>query len=163
MSNDQSLRRKWTLRAHGQQVVFIKNRGERPAHVYMKAFLWALYLPAYPGLQVEVHIGDRYKPDVVALDQLNQPIFWGEAGQVGAKKIGKLLRRYPQTHFAMAKWERNLEPYQQIIESALGTRSRTVPFDLLRFEEHHIEQYVDQAGNISLTFEDIEFVRLFDE
>jgi hypothetical protein len=34
----------------------------------MKALLWALYLPIYPKLSVEIAIGDRYRPDVVELD-----------------------------------------------------------------------------------------------
>jgi hypothetical protein len=34
------------LRAHGEQVVFVKRANERREHVLMKAILWALYLPA---------------------------------------------------------------------------------------------------------------------
>jgi hypothetical protein len=39
MSSDLFLRRKWTFRAYGRQVVFIKRSNERKAHVLMKAFL----------------------------------------------------------------------------------------------------------------------------
>jgi hypothetical protein len=44
---------------------------------------WALYLPLYPNLSVEIGVGDRYKPDVVALGEDGRPLFWAEAGQVG--------------------------------------------------------------------------------
>lgn len=64
MTSELMLRRKWTLRAHGEQVVFVKKRNERAEHVLMKSFLWALYLPDYPDLTVEISIGDRYKPAV---------------------------------------------------------------------------------------------------
>jgi len=33
MTQDLFLRRKWTLRAHGQQVVFVERANERTAHV----------------------------------------------------------------------------------------------------------------------------------
>jgi len=69
----------------------------------MKALLWALYLPHYPELTVEISIGDRYKPDVVALDAQGSPVFWGEAGQVGLTKIRSLLRRHRRTHFAIGQ------------------------------------------------------------
>jgi len=39
MIPDLMLRRKWTLRAHGKQVVFIKYANERSEHVLMNAFL----------------------------------------------------------------------------------------------------------------------------
>ena len=41
MSSDLLLRRKLTLRAHGEQVVFVKKSRESLEHVLMKAFLWA--------------------------------------------------------------------------------------------------------------------------
>ena len=105
MTDELLLRRKWTLRAHGRQVVFVKKAFESDTHVLMKALLWALYLPAYPGLTVEVAVGDRYKPDVVALDARDEPLFWGEAGDVTTAKIRSLTRRYRNTHFALAKWD----------------------------------------------------------
>ncbi len=58
MTEDLLLRRKWTLRAHGRQVVFVKKPVESSTHVVMKALLWALYLPQYPDLTVEIAIGD---------------------------------------------------------------------------------------------------------
>ena len=75
---DLHLRGKWTFRAHGSQVVFIKRSIEKTSHVLMKAFLWSLYLPEYPSLAVETAIGLRYKPDVVALNLNRLPTFWGE-------------------------------------------------------------------------------------
>lgn len=47
----------------------VKRKHERIEHVWMKAFLWALYLPQYPTLSVELEIGETYKPDVVAMDR----------------------------------------------------------------------------------------------
>ncbi len=160
MNSDRFLRRKWTLRAHGQQMVFVKGHGERPEHVLMKALIWALYLPDYGELQVERRIGDRYKPDVIKLDETGSPIFWGEAGKVSTKKIESLTRRFPDTHFAMSKWERRLQAYEDIVQSAVTARSRTAPFDLIRFQTRHVEQHIADNGEITISFDDIEWRRI---
>lgn len=126
----------------------------------MKAFLWALYLPAYPDLSVEVSIGDRYKPDVVALDPFSRPVFWGEAGQVGADKIHSLARRYRQTHLAIAKWDMALDPLQTIVESALADLNRSAPFDLIQFPPDSVDRFIDDRNDIHLTHEALNWTRL---
>jgi hypothetical protein len=126
----------------------------------MKAFLWALYLPTYTDLTVEIRIGDRYKPDVVALGDEGRPIFWGEAGQVGLEKIRSLLRRYRDTHFAIAKWETRLNPYVELVDDMLGDLHRSAPVDLLCFTEDSAERFIDERGNIQLNFNELEWVRL---
>lgn len=160
MTSDLFLRRKWTLRAHGRQVVFVKKSNESSEHVLMKALLWALYLPHYPDLTVEVPIGDRYKPDVVALDERGQPRFWAEAGDVGTAKIRSLARRYRSTHFAIAKWEASLEPLQAIVADALGDLNRRAPFDLISFPGDSAERFIDGAGHIWVSHGDLTWLRL---
>jgi hypothetical protein len=160
MTDDLMLRRKWTLRAHDSQVVFVKRVNERREHVLMKAFIWALYLPEYPDLLVEVRVGDRYKPDVVALNDQGQPRFWGEAGQVGVEKIHSLARRYRSTHFAIAKWEARLQPFVGIVEEALDGLRRSAPFDLLNFPEDSAERFINERGYIHLTHDDLQWTRL---
>lgn len=162
MTSELLLRRKWTLRAHGQQVVFVKRSNERAAHVLMKAFLWALYLPQYPDLKVEYSIGDRFKPDVVSLphEPVAKPRFWGEAGQVSTDKIHALARRYRQTHFAVAKWSTSLMPFQELIAQALAGTKHCAPFDLLCFPADSAERFINTCGEIALTHADIEWLRL---
>jgi len=154
------LRRKLTLRARGEKVVFVKQRHERIEHVWMKAFLWALYLPQYPGLAVEVKIGDKYKPDVVKMDlRRGRPVFWGEAGQVGPGKIESLVRRYPETHFAMAKWDTRLAPFVEIVEAAVADVDRDAPFDLIRFPEDAGSRFIAD-GRIEIDFPDVNWTRI---
>lgn len=162
MTSELLLRRKWTLRAHGQQVVFVKKPIEHGYHVLMKAFLWALYLPQYPNLKVEISVGDRYKPDVVALptDPHSDPLFWGEAGQVSPEKIASLGRRYQQTHFALAKWGANLYTVEQLVTEALAGIDRCVPFDILSFPTDSADRFIDNRGNITLTHADLTWKRL---
>lgn len=158
--DDLMLRRKWTLRAHGRQVVFIKKANEHATHVLMKAFLWALYLPTYPDIAVEVAIGDRYKPDVVALAPDGQPRFWGEAGQVSGAKIRSLTRRYRATHVALAKWDTRLDPLADTVAAALTRARRTAPVDLLCFPADSATRFIDEQGTIHLTHADIAWQRL---
>jgi hypothetical protein len=163
MSSELELRRKWTLRAHGEQVVFIKKPIEHTHHVLMKAFLWALYLPTYPTLKVEYAIGDRYKPDVIGLDAREphaDPLFWGEAGQVSVTKIRSLVRRYRRTHFAIAKWQTGLHQIQANIETALKGVRLQAPLDLLIFPPDSAERFIRHDGVIDLTHADLSWVRL---
>ena len=155
------LRRKWTLSAHGRQVIFVKNPIERTEHVLMKAFIWALYLPQYPELRVEVQIGDRYKPDVVQLDAMDvRPTFWGEAGVVGKQKIASLTRRFRTTHFAMGKWNANLHSYEQMVGRAIRDLKRSAPFDLIRFPPDSAEKFISSKGEITITHDDVEWIRI---
>lgn len=162
MTSELLLRRKWTLRAHGQQVVFVKKPIEHGHHVLMKAFLWALYLPQYPNLKVEISVGDRYKPDVVALpaDPHGDPLFWGEAGQVSPEKITSLGRRYRNTHFALAKWGANLYTVEQLVTDALAGIDRRAPFDLLCFPTDSADRFIDARGNITISHRDIVWTTL---
>ena len=61
------------IRAAGHTLVLAKRAGESTAHVLLKAIGYARYLPRYPGLRVEVSIGERYKPDLVLLDDRGEP------------------------------------------------------------------------------------------
>ena len=155
MNSDLKLRRKWTLRAHGRQVVFIKKTYESDVHVLTKALIWALYLPTYPHLSVETPIGGRYKPDVVQPDAHGEPVFWGEAGRVGQRKIQTLLQRFRSTHFVLAKWDMSLEPFQKMIARAVGTVRRTAPVELISFPADSGKRFIRNDGTIRITFKDV--------
>jgi hypothetical protein len=126
----------------------------------MKAFLWALYLPAYPDLTVEVPVGDRYKPDVVALDRDGRPRFWGEAGQVGTSKIRSLRRRYRDTHFAIAKWDADLDLVTTVVSNALAGMERGAPFDIISFPADSGERFVDDGGQITIRLDELAWTRV---
>ncbi len=154
------LPRKLRLHAGDRAIVFARGLNESSEHVLMKALLWALYLTQYPHLSVEIRIGDRYKPDVVQMGPDGKPVFWGEAGQVGEAKIHALVKRYRSTHFAMAKWQRSLQPYAQIVREALAGVQRSAPFDLIAFPADSAQRFVDADGFVRVTWEDIERIRI---
>ena len=159
MTQDLKLRRKWTFRAHGKQMVFIKKTLESDIHVLMKAFLWALFLPDYPDLSVEIQIGDRFKPDLVQLGDDGIPVFWGEAGRVSLKKMRALVHRFRSTHLVFAKWDMNLETFQKMIKKETGSIRRQAPVDLISFPAGSDERFIRRNGTIRISFKDVNRVR----
>jgi hypothetical protein len=160
MTDELLVRRKWTFRANGRQIVVIKKPVESVEHVVMKVLLWALYFPMYPSLTVEIDVGDRYKPDVVALGLQGEPLFWGEAGSVGVAKLRSLARRYRATHFALAKWDTRLGPYVDLVRGALDGIPRRAPFDLICFPGDSADRFMDDEGRIEVTLDQLDWVRL---
>jgi hypothetical protein len=160
MDRDLMIRRKWTLRAHGKQIVLVKRVNEQSRHVLMKAFLWALYLPVYPEILVEVSIGDRYKPDLVALDSEGRPTFWGEAGQLGVEKLKSLLRRYRDTHFAIAKWNTPPHRFLDTMKKTVSSIDRQSPLDLIRFPGDSATRFINGRGEIHIVHDLLEWIRI---
>ena len=151
------LRRKLTVRAQGQSLVLIKRPIESAEHVLQKALLWALYLPQYPNLRVEVHLPQpsRYKPDLLALDAYDEPVFWGECGVVAQDKLRFLLSRYRHTHFVFSKWDTRLDPFADLIQKALPNNRRTAPVELIGLPDG-AERYIGENGAITITPADFE-------
>jgi hypothetical protein len=52
MDNELLMRGKYTFRAGDQKLVVVKKPVEHLRHVFMKALLWAFYMPIYPLLRV---------------------------------------------------------------------------------------------------------------
>jgi len=149
-----ALRRKWTLKAHGHQQVFLKRAHESTEHVLMKAGLWALHVAEYPQLHVERGIGDRYTPDVVALGPDGTPAFWGEAGKVTPAKVASLTRRYPNTKLVLAKWAMRLQPVAAVYQRARDAR-HTAPLCLLGFPRD-TAAHIDADGTFTLPRDAVE-------
>jgi hypothetical protein len=66
--------------------------GESYEHVLMKALGFALFIEEYPMLEIEVKVGLRYKPDLVARGNADNFLFWGEAGANSIRKTAWLLK-----------------------------------------------------------------------
>ncbi len=154
------LRRKLTVRAHGRSLVLVKHPLESTGHVLQKALLWALYLPHYPDLRVEVSLPtpSRYKPDLLALDAQQHPIFWGECGEVSIAKFRFLLDRYRRTHIVFSKWSTRLDPFAELIEQVLPGSHRSALVELIGFPATATTTIMDD-GTINIDRNDIEIRR----
>jgi hypothetical protein len=147
MDRDLLLKGKYTFKAHGQKLVVVKKPVESTRHVVMKALLWAIYLPRYPDLQVEVPIGYKYKPDLVQTGS-GGPLFWAEAGRVSAQKLRRLLKRFPRTHFALAVWGASLAALEIRIRRTSREAKRLAPIDLIAFPRDADVRFIDSRGTI---------------
>ena len=159
MDSELLLGGKFTFRVGGQKLVVVKKPVEHLRHVLMKALLWALYLPTYPQLRVEVSIGYKYKPDLVALSPKG-PLFWGEAGHVGNQKLQRVLKRFPQTHFAFAVWGASLASMESRIRRQTRSANRKAGIDLIRFPEDASPRFIDPRGNIRIHPDDLSWQRI---
>ncbi|HEY1066855.1 MAG TPA: hypothetical protein VGE52_12120 [Pirellulales bacterium] len=146
---------KWKLRAHGRSIVLHSLGRDRPSHGLMKALIWGLYLPEFPTATIEIDVGDRYKPDVVALDPFGKPLLWGESGQVSPKKLRDLAKRYRSARLVVAKWDASLEQHLVHIRKALEGVERTAPFDVLSFPADSLERFITPDGEIQVSFSDL--------
>lgn len=151
---DLHLRRKLTFRAHGRTLVLVKRSNEKIEHRLMMALLWALYLPRYPDLRIDVPIGARYRPDLVQLGADGRPIFWGEAGEVGMEKLRLLCTRYRETHLVFAKWAVNLQPFAAALDAALAGVRRAAPVELIGFDAG-AARFADETGQLTIGFDDL--------
>jgi len=130
-----SLRRKVSFRIRGKRIVLIKKSYESADHVAAKALCYAAYLPLYPGLKVEIKIGQRYKPDLVALGEGMKPLFWAECGAVGKQKIYKILHKFPRTHFSFVKITGDVGQFKDLVVQQKEKACHTGLLDILRFPE----------------------------
>ncbi|MFO7167907.1 MAG: hypothetical protein DIU80_007735 [Chloroflexota bacterium] len=149
------LRRKLTVRAHGRTLVLVKRPLEKLEHRLMMALTWALYLPQYPELRVDVPVGERYRPDLVQLDAGGRPVFWGECGEVGLEKLRHLCSRHRHAHLVFTKWASDLGPAAALIDSALAGVRRTQPVELLRFDAD-AARFFGPDGEITIGPADVE-------
>lgn len=140
----------------GRRLVLVKRAGEGMPHVLMKAFLYALYLPEHPNLELEVPIGDRFKPDLVARDAVGRPTFWAEAGAVAPRKLQSLLRRFRETHIVLGKWNTALDPVEAMVRRAWRGVRREANVTLIRFPSALAERGIDEDGVVRVAFADCE-------
>ncbi len=155
MANERDLRRKITFRSGNASIVLIKRPVESIEHVLQKALLWAMYLPMYPALRVEVPFSatSRYKPDLLALNG-DRPIFWGECGVVSLAKLEDLLRRHRRTHFVFSKWQKTAA-FDTLIERACRGLRREAPIERICFPIH-ATQWIDDNGTITVHHADLD-------
>ena len=156
MSKDLELAGKWKIQAHGRTLHLRKRALEKRSHVIMKGLIWALYVEQFPDLKVEVPIGHRYKPDVVSLGSDGRPVFWGEAGAVGKKKIAHLCRKFKATHLTFAKWGKSSKHIVSHFAKCAEPVKREAVVELLFFPEDSRERFVDEAGNVNIQLDQLE-------
>src|SRR5215213_8422943 len=116
----------------GRRVRLWQRRGESYGHVLMKALGYAMFAPVYPGLGVELAVGLRYKPDLVALNEGEggRPragarfLFWGECGMVSMRKVAWLLKHGDTDRLVLFKTGCGVRAYARELRDSVGERYR---------------------------------------
>ncbi|HYG78879.1 MAG TPA: hypothetical protein VD861_00745 [Pyrinomonadaceae bacterium] len=116
----------------GRRVRLWQRRGESYGHVLMKALGYAMFAPAYPGLEIELPVGLRYKPDLVALNDggAGRPragarfLFWGECGMVSMRKVAWLLKHGDAERLVLFKTGAGVKAYTRELRDSVEPRYR---------------------------------------
>jgi hypothetical protein len=116
----------------GRRVRLWKREGETYRHVLLKALGYAMFVEEYPDLEIELRVGLRYKPDLVALAAVDNGHssrgarfrFWGECGLVTMRKVAWLLKHGQIERLALFKIDCGLAPLVKELRDAVEARYR---------------------------------------
>lgn len=120
----------------GRRVRLWKRPGESYEHVLLKALGYAMFVGEFPSLEVELAVGLRYKPDLVAL--AGSPggadaggvgrgarfLFWGECGMVTMRKVAWLLKHAGVERLALFKIDCGVAPLLKELRASVDERYR---------------------------------------
>jgi hypothetical protein len=107
-----------------------QRRGETYEHVLLKALGFAMYVGEYPRLEIELSVGLRYKPDLVALNDDGARragarfLFWGECGLVTMRKVAWLLKHGDAGRVVLFKLDCGVGPLVRELRDAVAPRYR---------------------------------------
>ena len=116
----------------GRRVRLWQRRGESYGHVLMKALGYAMFVAEHPNLEIELPVGLRYKPDLVALNEAGagRPragarfLFWGECGMVSMRKVAWLLKHGDTERLVLFKIGCGVTAYTRELRDSVGPRYR---------------------------------------
>ena len=112
----------------GRRVRIYKRLGESYEHVLMKALGYAMYVEEFPRLEIEVRVGLRYKPDLVARrgpegDERGRRFpFWGECGQTSVRKAAWLVKHGDVGRLVLFKMTASPSALASELRGAVGAR-----------------------------------------
>ncbi len=112
----------------GRRVRAWQRPGESYEHVLMKALGYAMYVAEFPALKIEVEVGLRYKPDLVARGDVASGgrcfQFWGECGTVTVRKIAWLLKHGDVERLVVFKINYGVAAFVSELRAAIEERYR---------------------------------------
>lgn len=99
--------------------------GESYEHILMKALGYAMFVGAYPHLEIEVKVGLRYKPDLIAVNQAGDFDFWGECGSNSIRKTHWILKHTRTEKLALFKIGQNVEQLVKQLRREIPAKYRS--------------------------------------
>jgi uncharacterized protein YaeQ len=113
-----------------ERIFMRKNAGESLTHVLMKLVSYLIFY--HPDLLIEESVGQRYKPDLVRLNDYDEPVQWIDCGTTSLKKLEQISRDNTETLIDIVKpTERELRLYKQQADERLShpERVRYITFE----------------------------------
>lgn len=102
----------------------------------MKALGYAMFVETYPHLEIEVKIGLRYKPDLIARKGDGDFQFWGECGANSIRKTAWILKHTRTEKFVLFKIGQNIEQLLKQLREEIPAKYRSKErFSLVNFTD----------------------------
>ena len=108
----------------GKRMRLWQRQGESYEHILMKALGFAMFSGKYPTLEIEVKVGLRYKPDLIAQNAQGDFLFWGECGANSLRKTVWLLKHTRTQKLALFKIDQNLEQLTKQLREEISAKYR---------------------------------------
>lgn len=108
----------------GRKVKLWQRTGESYEHILLKALGYAMFVEEFPALEIEMRVGLRYKPDLVARNEQGDFLFWGEAGENSLRKTAWLLKHARVERLALFKLGINSEQLVKQLREEIPSRYR---------------------------------------
>jgi hypothetical protein len=109
----------------GERVRLWQRLGESYEHVLMKALAYAMFAAEYPHLEIEIKVGLRYKPDLIAVNTESDEFdFWGECGANSLRKTAWILKHTRTRKLVLFKIGINAEQFIKQLRAEIPAKYR---------------------------------------
>jgi hypothetical protein len=108
----------------GKRVRLWQRPGESYEHVLMKALGYAMFVRKYRHLEIELKVGLRYKPDLIAFKTIGDFDFWGECGANSLRKTAWILKHTRTRKLALFKIGINAEQIIKQLRAEIPAKYR---------------------------------------
>jgi hypothetical protein len=108
----------------GRRVRLWQRAGESYEHVLMKALGYAMFAAEYPQMEIEVKVGLRYKPDLIAVGEAGDFDFWGECGANSFRKTAWILKHTRAKKLVLFKIGINADQFTRQLRAEIPAKYR---------------------------------------
>ena len=123
-----------------QRVRLWQKNGESYEHILMKALGYAMFVGKFPSLEIEIKVGLRYKPDLIARNAAGDFLFWGEAGANSIRKTVWILKHTRTQKLALFKIGQNVTSLIDQLREEIPIKYRPVNrFLLINFGKNIVD------------------------
>lgn len=138
---------KYTFSTLGDGKIVLESRpGESPRHIALKILAYLLFKNETGGLPLEIErgVGQRHKPDLVALDpETGRVRLWIDCGQIEGKRLGRIASANPQARVVVLKaTENEARNYARAVARYLPPAGRGASVTCFGFDEAFFDAFL---------------------